>query len=75
MVLMWSVVPPGGLFQRLLTRVIRWSLERGGHEPLLSYHQARCFLNAEHDLALQMAPLHMARIKVKRMMTNILHTL
>ncbi|KAI0209853.1 hypothetical protein LSAT2_005447 [Lamellibrachia satsuma] len=54
---------PDGVFQRLLTRVIRWSLERGGHEPLLTYHQARCFLDPEHDLALQVAPLHMARIK------------
>ncbi|XP_071952913.1 uncharacterized protein [Antedon mediterranea] len=55
---------PDGLFQRIMTRAVRWSQEQGGHEPKLYYRQARFYVDDEHDLILQMAPFRYACIKV-----------
>ena len=55
---------PDGLYHRMLTRSLRWSQECGGHDPKLFYRQARFFMDSEHDFIIEMAPIHLARIKV-----------
>ncbi|XP_033115134.1 uncharacterized protein LOC117115444 [Anneissia japonica] len=55
---------PDGLFQRILTRAVRWSQEQGGREPKLYFRQARFYVDDEHDVILQMAPFRYACIKV-----------
>ena len=53
-----------GLYQRLCTRCIRWSLEAGGHEPQLFHRQARFYLDAQHDFVIHRQAAPLARIKV-----------
>jgi hypothetical protein len=52
------------LFNRLTARAYRWSQALGGDEPQVFLHQARFFLDNEHDFVLEMSPAHLARIKV-----------
>ncbi|KAK3089177.1 hypothetical protein FSP39_001494 [Pinctada imbricata] len=56
---------PEGLFHRIQTRTIRWTLEQSQKEPycMLS-HVGRFYLDAEHDFILEMAPRKYHRIKV-----------
>lgn len=55
---------PEGLFHRLQARTILWSQERGGRD--LSLHQGlvRVFVDSDHDLALEVCPPHLHRVKV-----------
>jgi hypothetical protein len=52
------------LFNRLIGRAYRWSQALGGDEPQVFQHQARFFLDNEHDFVLEMSPVQLARIKV-----------
>ncbi|XP_064624651.1 uncharacterized protein LOC135486079 [Lineus longissimus] len=55
---------PDGLFQRILTRAIRWSQENDGRDPRLYYRKARLFLDQEHDFIIEMEHMKLARIRV-----------
>ncbi|KAL4235659.1 hypothetical protein ACF0H5_004054 [Mactra antiquata] len=56
---------PRGLFQRIMTRTIRWSQDHGGQNPYFLHKQvARFYLDTEHDFVLEMAPKKYNRMKV-----------
>lgn len=54
-----------GLFQRIMTRTIRWSQDNGGQNPYFLYKQVvRFYLDVEHDFVLEMSARKHSRIKV-----------
>ena len=53
-----------GLYERLCTRCIRWSLSVGGHEPQLFHRQGRFYLDTQHDFVIHAQAPSLARIKV-----------
>lgn len=57
----------GGLFQRVVTRTIRWSQDGGGQNPYFLYKQVvRFYLDVEHDFVLEMSARKYSRIRVSR---------
>jgi hypothetical protein len=53
------------LFSRVVARAYRWSVtQQGGDEPQVFRRRARFYLDSDHDFVLEMAPDHLARIKV-----------